>query len=464
MIRLSRFWFEDVLHLDDEWDSSKYDSVNNWIKAIKRRGNSYATKRSYFKCLARFVKYSKLDPDALIKLRKKDVEGKVQAFCDTYAERRKLRSAHIFTGYLRSFFKHNGIKDLDLDGYKWKRSRTAERVPTKQEAYKMAIMASSLRDKAIILCAVQSGLRNATLRSLKYGDIKDQLEANKTPISIHITPSLKDRVPGAAKEDVEYYTFFGPQSSEALKLYLEERARKQESIDDEEPLFVAEGGYNNINPNRHITEDTLQRLVKKAARRAGIKEWKNVKFHSLRKTFRSILDSGYTSGGQMAEDDKEFLMGHTLPSHKAPYHNANLETLAQRYTQVDWQEKPTLTKEEVRTEVIAALMGKISDIELAPIAEKLSISPEQIRTMIRRIREEGREEETEVLIKSERKQRQKKDNNPGNPIKNESKLVTEEEVTEYINNGWDLIKELNSGKILIKRISDTRQTVQNRFQ
>ena len=109
-------------------------------------------------------------------------------------------------------------------------------------------------------------------------------------------------------------------------------------------------------------------------------------------------------------------------------------------------------------------MGKITDVELAPIAEKLNISPEQIRTMIRRIREEGREEETEALIKSERKQRQKKDNNPGNPIKNESKLVTEEEVTEYINNGWDLIKELNSGKILIKRISDTRQTVQNRFQ
>ena len=166
----------------------------------------------------------------------------------------------------------------------------------------------------------------------------------------------------------------------------------------------------------------------------------------------------------MAEDDKEFLMGHTLPSHKAPYHNANLETLAQRYMQLDWEEKPTLTKEEVRTEVIAALMGKITDVELAPIADKLNISPEQIRTMIRRIREEGREEETEALIKSERKQRQKKDNNPGNPIKNESKLVTEEEVTEYINNGWDLIKELNSGKILIKRISDTRQTVQNRFQ
>lgn len=91
-------------------------------------------------------------------------------------------------------------------------------------------------------------------------------------------------------------------------------------------------------------------------------------------------------------------------------------------------------------------MGKISDEELAPIAQKMGISPQQIRSMIRRIGSKGSEEETEALLETERTER---NGGNGNPF--ESKLITEEELCGCINDGWEIVRELTNGKIVVKR-------------
>jgi len=91
-------------------------------------------------------------------------------------------------------------------------------------------------------------------------------------------------------------------------------------------------------------------------------------------------------------------------------------------------------------------MGKIDDAELAPIAEKLGISPQQIRSMIRRIGWKGSEEETEALLETERTVR-----NGGNGNNFVSKLVSEEELCGCINDGWEIVRELSNGKIVVKK-------------
>ncbi len=108
------------------------------------------------------------------------------------------------------------------------------------------------------------------------------------------------------------------------------------------------------------------------------------------------------------------------------------ETLAKIYTICDWRRvtQPYISRDDVRTEIIGALMGKIDYVELAPIAEKLEISPQHIRSIIRRIGERGSDNETETLLETERKAR-----NGGNSNNFESKLITEEELCGCINDG-----------------------------
>lgn len=167
--------------------------------------------------------------------------------------------------------------------------------------------------------------------------------------------------------------------------------------------------------------------------------------HTLRKYFDTQIA---VAGVQHAF--KEYFLGHTGGLDRN-YFRPTEEMLKTEYRKaiphLNIMSMPTITREEVRGEVISALMGKISDAELAPISQKLRISPQQIRAMIKRIGERGSEEETEALLETERTVRNGRVNNNHS----ESKIVTEDELCSYLNEGWDLIKELSNGKLVVRR-------------
>jgi integrase len=465
---LANLWFVEPLGLDSDWNTSKFSSVNKWIKIIRRRGDSRATKKAYFNCLATFMRTTGMDPDQIVALSPEKAKEAIQDFCDGYAAKKKYRTAHLYLNCLRSFLRHNGKKDLDLDDmYAWKRSKRPERVPTRDEVYRMAEV-SDLRDKAAILCDFQSGLRNATLRALTYGDIKEQIQSDAPIISIHVTPHLKERVPEACKENVEHFTFFGKKATEALRVYLEERKSRYGPIGADEPVLRSHSNIPDAKArSRPITEDALERLVKKAARRAGIKEWEEVRFHSLRKTFRAVLDAGFIGGGgQLAEDDKEYLIGHVLPGQKAPYHNANVQVLQERYSKLDWGGEPAApsTKFE-RLKQYAKDLGFDPDgIIEEQIARKLprkvykghAPGEEKRRTMTL-----PTEEEMTSMLQAGLRERlamnapsRRTAHNGGTPIKDcpyETRIVGEKELVPFLDQGWDVVRELTSGRIIIRR-------------
>jgi integrase len=374
-----RLLFERVLGLDDSWDHSAYVSVDKWITAIRRRGDGRSTKLAYLKWLSTFLRFLNLTTDedtelgnrltsrerrvsliakirggltadGLVLLSGSVISEKAQAFCDRYNEAGKARTAHLALICLRSFFKHNGVGKLELENYNWRKNKGLECIPSKEEVYRMADQ-SDARGRAIILCAFQSGLRNAALRALCYGDVNVQLQRAQLPVTIHVNLKMRQRIPQACKEDAEYYTFLGKEASQALMEYVEWRTKKLGKIEDDSPLFLPyeNFGHGKTLKNR-LSEDSLQRMIKRAARRVRIRDWRYVRFRSLRKTFRSVLDSGYVDGGQMAEDDKEYLMGHRQPSAREPYRNANVEMLAQRYMKLNWAyfPKQAASVEELR--------------------------------------------------------------------------------------------------------------------
>lgn len=433
-------FFEEVLRLDSEWKSSGYVSVQRWLRRLWRKG-SVSTMRAYFKLLAWFVRFSGLSPDEFVGLSGERVAGMVQEFADWYCEKGRRSSASNAIKALKSFLRANGFKTEELeveDSYR--AMKRPEYVPTREEVYKMASVCG-LKWRAIILCLFQSGLRNSALRALTYGMLKDQIESDVIPIRVHVTGELRKIVPDACKEGVNYWTFFGAEASEAIRQYIKWRRERHGKAEDDELLFPSESRALPIHKRLRTPIDQwhLTRIVKKAAQRAGIKEWRNMRAHSLRKSFRAVLDAGYIDGGQMAEDDKEYLMGHKLPGAKEPYHNANVDTLAQRYMKLRWAPESTLSQ-TAKIEVIKAFAKSLGieniEVRIAKLKqEKPQISDEEALGQIIR----------ENLGIAKLKAEDKRENS------DPKKIIDEKELQHYLDQGWDVQTILPSGKILIKR-------------
>lgn len=429
-------FFERALRIDSEWKSSEYASVNRWIRRLRRKGSA-STMRTYFKYLAWFVRFSGLSPDEFVALPKDVVAEKVQDFCDGFSERGRKSSASNAMKALRSFLKANGyrVEDLGLDD-SYVAMKRVEYVPTKEEVYRMASVCG-LKWRAIILCLFQSGLRNSALRALTYGMLKDQIESGVVPIRVHVTGELRKVVPDACKEGVDYWTFFGVESCEALRQYVNWRREKYGGIDDDELLFPSESRSLPVEERLRKPMDQwhLTRIVKKAAKRLGIREWKNVRAHSLRKTFRAVLDAGYIDGGQMPEDDKEYLMGHKLPGSKAPYHNANVNVLEERYMRLRWRVEAAMT-DAVKVEAIKAFAKSLGIDEIEIKIAKLK-GEEPDLTDMEAIGRVIREELGIRRLKAE-------DSDP-------KKIVDEEDLERHLDEGWDVQTVLPSGRILIRK-------------
>jgi len=339
--------YEQPLKLNAEGVSA-YPSVNRYLERMKRRG-SMSTLSTGLLTLARLVEFAGLSPDELIALEPVKAAGYVQGYCDRLSQGGHWQAAKTSAYRLLGFFKANRVRlieELDVD---YRGMKGLEHVPSKEDVRALSDVwlalqetaQTALRNRAIILTLYTSGLRNSTLRALTHGMVKDQLAKGEDPLRIHVSGELRRVDPDACKEGVEYWTFATEPALEALKAYLKDRVSRRGPIADGEPLFTPEG--RNLPPHmlkRPIAKPRLSYVVKEAAKRGGVKDWKAVRAHSLRKTFRHVLDAGYQDGGQMAEDDKEYLMGHRLPGQKQPYHNANVQVLAERYMRLNWSLQP----------------------------------------------------------------------------------------------------------------------------
>lgn len=210
---------------------------------------------------------------------------------------------------LKSFYRNKNGERLPFDGgrggkhylrVKYKK-RAIEHIPGKAEMYQIIDMASSLRDKAILLVLFQSGVRVNVIEHLTYGDIQDQLD--KDVITLKITGELDYKLRGS---EIDYYfTFVNGEGVETLRRYCEIAHRNSERST---PLFMTRG-------KRAITQRQIWRVVKTCIRRAGLdsaKTWT----HSIRKAFRKIVRQT-----NIDDDDKEQLMGHVISGSRAAYYD-----------------------------------------------------------------------------------------------------------------------------------------------
>jgi len=218
--------------------------------------------------------------------------------------------ANIVMVALKSFYRNKNGEALPFDSAKGGKhyfhvtlkKAGIEHIPNKQEVFQIIDMASSLRDKAILLFLFQSGVRVNVIQHLKFKHIADQLD--KETITLKITSDLDHKL--RSRDIPFYYTFINGEGTETLKRYVA-LAHKQRRL--EAPLFSTSG-------HEAISQTYVLRIVKNCCRKAGL-DSQTMWTHSLRKAFRKIVRQA-----DIDDDDKEQLIGHALRGSRQNYYDS----------------------------------------------------------------------------------------------------------------------------------------------
>lgn len=329
----------------------EYEEVKKWLTAVKE-----SSKKPYLTGLSIYTDYTGLNPKQLIDEAEEDrkkprrEQGKPEYrlsefykyLLNDYERRpsgkRKTSEgkkgvsksmASTYVGAVRGFYKRNGfaITIKTPKATPRKENRKLSLSPT--EVKKLVNHAPTLRDRAVILMMFQGGFDVATICDLDYGDVKRELETEREPMLIHVVRE---------KEEVDYFTFVGNDSVEALKAYLNDRRKKGEEIKPNTPLFTMEGRGKNSENNR-LKTNLIQNMMKRTAMKAGIISEEDLNHSDINPCRPHALRSGFSTILRMNGFDPmlvEFMQGHAIP-----YNGAYLippeEKVRQMYAEVEPQ-------------------------------------------------------------------------------------------------------------------------------
>jgi site-specific recombinase XerD len=419
---------------------SEYESVGRFLRHYGRKVRSERTRENVGLTLKGLCEFAGKNPDELVRLSPKEASRLVQDYVDSLADKGySIRYVNVCLAFLRTFFKVNGFKGpkaLEVERHYqpscYRKRR--EYVPTSAEIHDMALASGSLRNKALILALYTSGLRNSTLRALLYRDVKEELEKGMEVVKLPVYPEMKRVDVGACKGNIPYYTFISKEATEALREYLDERKRVHGSIENEEPLFASESKNVPLVIRRRtpVMKKSLEAIVKRAARKAGIKRWREVYPHCLRKAFESALRNA-----GLDLKDQEFLMGHILPGTQDPYYDyTKVEGLRKKYMQVNFFPQRAYPTEELRKK------------QVLDTARLLGFPEEKIKRVEEALAKYTTVDEAIEEIRKLSLQGYKMKENPNSDPK---KIIGETELEDYLFKGWDVQTVLPSGKILIKK-------------
>ncbi len=349
----------------------KDESVQKWILNLKKKAGWRTTIPNFVRTLHKFTEYSGKSPNELITIASStkqldqreeltsatpEITELVQEFLNELLGSGKHEKARHVRTCLMSFFRANGIS-LELESIP-RATKKEEILPSKEQIYTMADYAGSLRNRAIILCMYQSGLGITALRNLKIRHVQEQLEKNKIPLRIRITSRINKKA-----SQLPFYTFFGAETIDALRAYVNERKRKIQKtrkkgvnvkeLAESSPLFASEG--KNVPLGDRMAVSSIWRVIKDSAERAGLQKEK-IQPNSLKKAFEAELNRSLID-----EETRKYLMG--SPIHGIKY---NVDDVEQKYLMCNFSRqelaKLVIIKEFVQSLGIEELETKIQKV------------------------------------------------------------------------------------------------------
>ncbi len=229
-----------------------------FINFIKGRKLSKSSEIVYIGRLRSFCEFLGKNPSELIKEAQKEGGLKTDEYFHEYIENLKKRGKSSNTiinrvDTVKAFYNEYNIDITNINHIiSPETDKLIHNQIISQDQIKEALELSSLRDKAIILLHLSSGMEATELRYLTYGDFINSIEEyidlnsedkfNVNEIANKL--SKIDTVVGTWKIEKNrirkpYVTFNSPESTKAILSYLIDRERKNKPIKSlKDPLFV----------------------------------------------------------------------------------------------------------------------------------------------------------------------------------------------------------------------------------
>lgn len=225
---------------------------------IKRKGLSESTEIVYSGRLRAFFEFLGRNPSELIKEAQKDRGRKIDEYFQDYIEnlQKSGKSSNTIINRLdtvKAFYNEYDIDTSSINNIiSPKMDNLTHNEIISQDQIKEAMELSSLRDKAIILLHMSSGMEATELRYLTYEDFINSIEEyiDLKPDERFKIKKIEDKlfkiseVIGTWKIEKNrtgkpYVTFNSPESTKAILSYLIDRERKNKPIKSlKDPLFV----------------------------------------------------------------------------------------------------------------------------------------------------------------------------------------------------------------------------------
>lgn len=254
-----------------------------YLRTKGKKGFSRRNLLTHVSRLHLYLKYTNMSPKELIDEAEADLIKtlrertnsaglKIRSFFDHLKENGKApKSAYSYTMTVKGFYKHNGFQ---IRVYIPEQQVVKGKIRLDKELLRKALYnTQKLRDKAIFLMMVSSGMSIEDVLDLKYQDIKDQLEAGEKPLEIRFA---------RVKNNKNYITFLSSEAVNVLKQYIE---TERKDIKPNDPVFINSRGkpliYSAIRRvlvdlskktigNSKINTKSFRRFFSTEMRRAGI--------------------------------------------------------------------------------------------------------------------------------------------------------------------------------------------------
>jgi hypothetical protein len=341
-----------------------------------------------------------------------------------------------------------------------------EKVPTKDELEKI-LNTANVRTRSSVVLVAFSGLRPQVLGNydgtdgLKISDLPE-LVINGNSVSFTRYPAIVRVRPNLSKTKNKYFTFLPRQGCEYVAGYLRKRLADGEPLSGDSPVIAIEKGYDIKRMTKQTTSKIVTTKTITAEIRSILKPIINARPYVLRSYFDTQLLLA-ESNGKIAHAYRQFFMGHkgdieaVYTTNKGRLSDELVEDMRRSFLQSE-KFLCTYTNESISDKKTMLLemwkeQAKLYGIDPMKIKIERQRIPQNQKTI------PGPSDSTDDEIDAIKTAIQ------GMMIKNtdqtppqteaksyESKLVdSEDELVSCIQNGWDVIRELNSGKVLLRR-------------